>query len=310
MRCPTKFGEYDSIFAVEYEQICAEIDTSDWLKGALSVQSKDRVKKNRYSDVLPYEATRVRLEDSYPNDYINANHIAPYYIACCAPLPHTLIEFWKMVWLHNVYVIVMLTQLVERGRIKAHQYWNGTLMSITEYGDISVQLCKQSFIGQNGSILPSERNSLFVLRAFKIWKTGDDASDEKRDIIHVQMTCWPDHGVPQDFRVITSILDIVNARKRDSDAQLTGKGSEARVIVHCSAGIGRSGTFIAINIVLRQLHAELTANLSEEQLSDAFNIAKVVYHLRCQRPSMVQTPQQYAMIYEYISAVFSNARPW
>lgn len=287
MRCTETSDGRNSAFVAEYVHLCAEISGSDWHKGALCVQTRERMKKNRYVDVLPYEATRVRLHDNDPNEYINANHIAPFYIACCAPLPNAMIEFWKMVWQQNVYVIAMLTHLIERGRIKAHQYWNETIMSITDFGGVSVQLCTQTFIGQNGSVLPSEKNSLYVLRAFKIWN-GDDSSLKERNIVHIQLTCWPDHGVPQDFGAIRSILDIVAARKRDADA--LGTDFESKVIVHCSAGIGRSGTLIAIDIVLRQLRAALVLNKSEAELQDALNIAKVVYHVRCQRPLMVQTP--------------------
>ncbi|KAL0583360.1 hypothetical protein ABG067_006740 [Albugo candida] len=141
--------------------------------------------------------------------------------------------------------------------------------------------------GHSGPSYGFEKNSLYVLRAFKIWN-GDDSSLKERNIVHIQLTCWPDHGVPQDFGAIRSILDIVAARKRDADA--LGTDFESKVIVHCSAGIGRSGTLIAIDIVLRQLRAALVLNKSEAELQDALNIAKVVYHVRCQRPLMVQTP--------------------
>ena len=267
----------------EYMELCWSIDKSPGYEASLTVQTKATQVKNRYRDVLPIENTRVKLQNTSDN-YINANYIDDGYIACCAPVPAAMQDFWHMVWQCDVYVVLMLTNFVERERLKADLYWDTCPTKVANFGEISVQL------------LDEEQHSLrqgFIVRRFKVSRVDEKGQvGESRVIRHLQLTTWPDHGVLRDFKVVAPLLDAVNSYTRE--ASRTHK-VKARVVVHCSAGIGRSGTFIAIDILLKQLHRVLTDKTdSVEEKTRAMQLAvdipRVVHRLRSQRPGMVQIP--------------------
>ncbi|CAH0481573.1 unnamed protein product [Peronospora belbahrii] len=202
----------------------------------------------------------------------------------------------------------MLTNFIERKRVKADLYWDTCLKKAVEFGGIRVILLEEE---------EEESSSLrvgYIMRRFQICQVNDKGQEgESRVIRHLQLTTWPDHGAIRDFQVIAPILDAMNRYR--CEASRMYHGVETRVIVHCSAGIGRSGTFIAIDILYRQLHQVLTDksdNVEEKTraLQHAMNIPRVVYHLRSQRPGMVQTPEQYEMIYQHVAAVISGSQSW
>ncbi|RLN55659.1 hypothetical protein BBJ28_00008980 [Nothophytophthora sp. Chile5] len=274
-------------FEQEYMEICWSIDKAPWYDAALTPQTKATKAKNRYRDVLPFEKTRVKLQNvaksEAAGDYINASFIDSGYIACCAPVPAAIRDFWHMVWQRDVHVVLMLTNFVERERLKADMYWDPRGQAV-DFDGVHVQLLGEE---QHPASLG------FIVRRFKVWqasKHGDETSS--RVIQQIQLTIWPDHGVLHDFQVIAPMLDAVNSYQRQASRAHNVK---ARVVVHCSAGIGRSGTFIAIDILLKQLHLALSnrspnADENARAMQHALDIPRVVYLLRSQRPGMVQTP--------------------
>ncbi|TMW69820.1 hypothetical protein Poli38472_001976 [Pythium oligandrum] len=292
-------------FEREYREICRSIDGAPWYDNAITPQTKHTIAKNRYSDVLPFERTRVRLPAAISTgpagDYINANFIDDTYIACCAPIPNVLADFWHMIWHSDVHVILMLTNFVERNRRKADLYWDSRGHAI-DFNGVFVQLVQEE---------QHPASDGFIIRMFKVWTSATES--QPRLVQHVQLTIWPDHGVLRDFQVIAPMLQLVNSY-RDQAALTSGRA--ARIVVHCSAGIGRSGTFIAIDIILQALHGAFRMHASDassssvELLRQSLNVPQIVHRIRSQRPGMVQTPEQYEMIYRYIAAILTNSAAW
>lgn len=281
LRLPS--GNARSGFEREYLEICWSIDNAPWYEAALTPQTKFTKAKNRYRDVLPFEKTRVHLlnpEHTPAGDYINANFVDSHYIACCAPIPSAICDFWHMVWECDVHVILMLTNFVERERLKADLYWDKHGKCV-DFKGVRVQL-----IGEEDH--PASHG--FTVRSFKVWRVDRSGAESPSRIIQqLQLTIWPDHGVLQDFRVIAPMLEMVNAYRQEASQAL---GVDARVVVHCSAGIGRSGTFIAIDIILRDIEKAMASGAGDQgpALLAALNVQQVVHRIRSQRPGMVQTP--------------------
>ncbi|XP_073703352.1 receptor-type tyrosine-protein phosphatase beta [Garra rufa] len=234
--------------------------------------------KNRYNNILPYDSTRVRLsclEDDPCSDYINANYIPGNnfrweYIATQGPLPGTKDDFWRMVWEQNVHSLVMVTQCVERGMVKCDRYWpidNEPLY----YGDVVVQLLSEK-------ILPE-----WTIRDFRISCEGQ--MRYPRTVRQFHYTIWPDHGVPETTQSLIQFVRTV----RDYIDRTTSPGV---TVVHCSAGVGRTGTFIVLDRVLQQLDRNCTVD-----------IYGCVFDLRLHRLYMVQTESQYAYIHQCVRDV-------
>ncbi|XP_066591516.1 receptor-type tyrosine-protein phosphatase H [Prorops nasuta] len=233
-------------------------------------------KKNRYSDILPYDFSRVKLEviDNDPNtDYINASFIRGYtgddeYIACQGPKEETTYDFWRMVDQYEVKTIVMLTQLVEKGKEKCHQYFPA-IMETFRYENMTIRCA-------------SELDFRTYTHRTLVLQKGN----KKRNIIHLHFKDWPDHDVPEDFDPMINFCQVV--RKNIT-------ASKGLVVIHCSAGIGRTGTLIAIDILLQHLR--------DNRKLDVFG---TVYRLRHHRINMVQRETQYAYIYNCIKQVLKN----
>ncbi|XP_043092464.1 receptor-type tyrosine-protein phosphatase beta [Puntigrus tetrazona] len=234
--------------------------------------------KNRYNNILPYDSTRVRLsclEDDPYSDYINANYIPGnnfrwQYIATQGPLPGTKDDFWRMVWEQNVHSLVMVTQCVERGMVKCDRYWPIDSEPLY-YGDVVVQLLSEK-------ILPE-----WTIRDFKI--SCEDQLRYPRTVRQFHYTIWPDHGVPETTQ---SLIQFVRTF-RDYIDRATSPGV---TVVHCSAGVGRTGTFIVLDRVLQQLDRNCTVD-----------IYGCVFDLRLHRSYMVQTESQYAYIHQCVRDV-------
>lgn len=197
--------------------------------GMLDCKLTENAAKNRYRDVLPYDQTRVRLRSSPTGDYINASYvnmeipasgIVNRYIAAQGPLPHTTGDFWQTVWEQLCTTIVMLTTTVERGRVKCHQYWP-RLFETQEYnGRLQVTCLREE--GVNG-------NAPTAVREFSV---KDRMSGEERRVTQMQYVAWPDHGTPVDPVQFIRFADEVRRARQ---------GSVEPLLVHCSAGIGRTG---------------------------------------------------------------------
>ncbi|XP_009644603.1 LOW QUALITY PROTEIN: receptor-type tyrosine-protein phosphatase beta [Egretta garzetta] len=234
--------------------------------------------KNRYNNILPYDTSRVKLsnvDDDPCSDYINASYIPGNnfrreYIATQGPLPGTKDEFWKMAWEQNVHNIVMVTQCVEKGRVKCDHYWPLDQDSLY-YGDLIVEMLSES-------VLPE-----WTIREFKI--CSEEQLDSTRLIRHFHYTVWPDHGVPETtqslIQFVRTVRDYIN---RTPDTGPT--------VVHCSAGVGRTGTFIALDRILQQLDSK-----------DTVDIYAAVHDLRLHRVHMVQTECQYVYLHQCVRDV-------
>jgi protein tyrosine phosphatase len=301
LRLPS--GNARSGFEREYLEICWSIDRAPWYEAALTPQTKFTKAKNRYRDVLPFEKTRVHLltpGGTPAGDYINANFVDSHYIACCAPVPAAIRDFWHMVWECDVHVILMLTNFVERERLKADVYWDKR-GRVVDFGGVNVQLIGEA---------EHSASQGFTVRMLKVWRVDSKGVESPSRVVQqLQLMTWPDHGVLQDFRVVAPMLEMVNAYRQEAVRSL---GVDARVVVHCSAGIGRSGTFIAIDIILRAIHSAMDPGREDGSgaLLAALDVQQVVHRIRSQRPGMVQTPEQYEMVYRYLAAVLSNRQPW
>ncbi|XP_074388823.1 receptor-type tyrosine-protein phosphatase T isoform X1 [Zonotrichia albicollis] len=223
--------------------------------------------KNRYKSIIPYDHCRVVLQPSDTgNGYINASYVDTYrsprfFIAAQGPLPGTVVDFWHMVWQEKTSVIVMLTGLVEQNKIKCEQYWPEQEQV---YGDFTVTLNN------------TWTTTGLVKRIFCLQKAGCALP---RAVEQFHYLLWPDHGVPRNPSQLLCLVEVVNKRVLEAPA--------GPVLVHCSAGIGRTGTFIALDFLLKMGKAE-----------GKVDVFRCVQQLREQRVSMVQTKEQYSFLYE------------
>uniref|UniRef100_A0A2R9BZ65 Protein tyrosine phosphatase non-receptor type 20 n=1 Tax=Pan paniscus TaxID=9597 RepID=A0A2R9BZ65_PANPA len=227
--------------------------------------------KNRYRDILPYDSTRVPLGKS--KDYINASYIRIvncgeeyFYIATQGPLLSTIDDFWQMVLENNSNVIAMITREIEGGIIKCYHYWPISLKKPLELKHFRVFL-------ENYQIL-----QYFIIRMFQVVEKSTGTSHAVKQL---QFTKWPDHGTPASAD--SFIKYIRYARK----SHLTGP-----MVVHCSAGIGRTGVFLCVDVVF----CAIVKNCS-------FNIMDIVAQMREQRSGMVQTKEQYHFCYDIVLEV-------
>ncbi|XP_074655818.1 tyrosine-protein phosphatase non-receptor type 11-like [Tubulanus polymorphus] len=243
--------------------------------------------KNRYKNILPFDHTRVTLrdglEDEIGADYINANYITSdedvpeakkMYIAAQGCLQSTITDFWRMVWQENSRVIVMTTKEVERGKIKCVKYWPDE----TESHDMEILGAKLVLHG-----VKEVDTTDYTLREFLLTRRENDGQKAStRAIYHYQFKVWPDHGVPADPGCVLNFLQDIN-QKQENIPQA------GPIIVHCSAGIGRTGTFIVIDIIINQI--------CQLGLDVEIDIQKTVQMVRAQRSGMVQTEAQYKFVY-------------
>ncbi|XP_032355121.1 protein tyrosine phosphatase receptor type Db isoform X28 [Etheostoma spectabile] len=251
-------------FSQEYESIDPGQQFT-WENSNLEVNKP----KNRYANVIAYDHSRVILSsiEGVPgSDYINANYIDGYrrqnaYIATQGSLPETFGEFWRMVWEQHTANIVMMTKLEEKSRVKCDQYWptRGT----ETYGLIQITL------------LDTVELATYSVRTFALYKSG---SNEKREVRHFQFTAWPDHGVPEHPTPFLAFLRRVKA---------CNPPDAGPMVVHCSAGVGRTGCFIVIDAMAERIKHEKTIDIYGH-----------VTLMRSQRNYMVQTEDQYIFIHD------------
>ncbi|XP_028974539.2 receptor-type tyrosine-protein phosphatase F isoform X10 [Esox lucius] len=251
-------------FSQEYESI-DPAQQFTWENSNMEVNKP----KNRYANVIAYDHSRVVLTsvDAVPgSDYINANYIDGYrkqnaYIATQGPLPETLSDFWRMVWEQRAHTIVMMTRLEEKSRVKCDQYW--PVRGTETYGMIQV------------TMLDTVELATYSVRTFALYKNG---SSEKREIRQFQFMAWPDHGVPEYPTPILAFLRRVKA---------CNPPDAGPMVVHCSAGVGRTGCLIVIEAMLERMKHEKSVDIYGH-----------VTCMRAQRNYMVQTEDQYVFIHE------------
>ncbi|XP_056459517.1 receptor-type tyrosine-protein phosphatase C isoform X6 [Gadus chalcogrammus] len=227
--------------------------------------------KNRYVDILPYDYNRVQLTSGngeHGCDYINASFINGFqepkkYIAAQGPKDETVASFWRMTWEQKSSIIVMVTRCEEGNRVKCAQYWPSTTSTPEVFEEFVVKLNKE------------EQCPDYIIRLLTLSNKRDNS---EREVTQIQFTSWPDHGVPEDPQLLLKLRKRVNAFKN----LFSGP-----IVIHCSAGVGRTGTYISIDAMMESLE-------SERQM----DIYGYIVNLRKQRCLMVQVETQYILIHQ------------
>ncbi|XP_035250936.1 receptor-type tyrosine-protein phosphatase eta-like isoform X15 [Anguilla anguilla] len=252
-------------FAEEYEEL-KPVGIGQCKVSAEALENKG---KNRYTNVLPYESSRVKLsiQGSPYDDYINASYVPGYnckkeFIAAQGPLPGTVDEFWRMLWEKNVRTLVMLTRCNEQGRVKCEEYWPSRTKHF-----------KNIFVTTT-SVVPLED---WTVRDFDVKNVK---TAETRSLRQFHFTAWPDHGVPESTELLIDFRHLVREHM-----DLVSRNSPT--VVHCSAGVGRTGTMIAIDHLLFQIE--------RDSMVDLYG---TVYSMRMHRALMVQTEDQYVFLHK------------
>ncbi|KAF1413558.1 Receptor-type tyrosine-protein phosphatase eta, partial [Spheniscus magellanicus] len=263
-------------FAEEYE----ELKSAGVHQPKFAAELAENRGKNRYNNVLPYDISRVKLsaQSSATDDYINANYMPGYnskkaFIAAQGPLPDTVEDFWRMIWEKSIYSIVMLTKCVEQGRTKCEQYWPDKQSK--SYGDIIVTMVSEI-------VLPE-----WTIRDFTVEKSN---TPESHTVHQFHFTSWPDHGVPEATDLLINFRHLVHEYSSQNPI-------DSPTLVHCSAGVGRTGTFIAIDRLIQQIEMENTVD-----------VYGVVYDLRMHRPLMVQTEDQYIFLNQCVMDIIRSQK--
>ncbi|XP_004634525.1 tyrosine-protein phosphatase non-receptor type 18 isoform X2 [Octodon degus] len=239
------------------------------------------VRKNRYKDVVAYDQTRVilsLLQEEGHGDYINGNFIrgadgSQAYIATQGPLPHTLLDFWRLVWEFGVKVILMACRETENGRKKCERYWPQEKKPL-QIGPFCITLTKEAAL-----------NADVILRTLAV-----SFQKEFRSVHQLQYMSWPDRGVPSNPDTVLTMIE---------EARRLHGPSPRPLCVHCSAGCGRTGVLCTIDYV-RQL-------LLTQTIPASFSLCDLVLEMRTQRPSFVQTEEQYGFLHHTVAQMLHSA---
>uniref|UniRef100_A0A3Q3CPN1 Protein tyrosine phosphatase non-receptor type 14 n=1 Tax=Haplochromis burtoni TaxID=8153 RepID=A0A3Q3CPN1_HAPBU len=254
----------------------------------------ENAERNRFRDVVPYEENRVELVPNKENNtgYINASHIkvmirgeAWHYIATQGPLANTCADFWQMVWEQGVNVIAMVTAEEEGGRSKSHRYWPklGSKHNSATHGKFKVTT---KFRTDSGCYATTGLKVKHLL------------SGQERTVWHLQYTDWPEQGCPEYVLGFLSYLEEIQSVRRHTNSMLdTSKSLNPPVVVHCSAGVGRTGVVILTELMIRCL-----------EHNEPVEVPTMLSELRQQRMLMVQTISQYKFVHQVLIQFLKNSR--
>ncbi|XP_048214212.1 receptor-type tyrosine-protein phosphatase C [Perognathus longimembris pacificus] len=271
----TLLETYKRKIADEGRLFLAEFQSIPRVFSKLSIKDARRpfnLNKNRYVDILPYDYNRVELSEingDAGSNYINASYIDGFkeprkYIAAQGPRDETVEDFWRMIWEQKATVIVMVTRCEEGNRNKCAEYWPSMEEGTRSFGDVIVKINEH------------KRCPDYIIQKLSITSKKEKASG--REVTHIQFTSWPDHGVPDDPHLLLRLRRRVNAFSNFFSGP---------IVVHCSAGVGRTGTYIGIDAMLEGLEAE-----------GKVDVYGYVVKLRRQRCLMVQVEAQYILIHQ------------
>jgi len=250
--------------------------------------------KNRYNNIWPYDHSRVKIGECNEGDcdYVNASFVQAKgcnkrYIATQGPLPATYEDFWKVIWEQNSQVIVMLTKEEEAGRVQCHRYWSQCTVNACRFGPIELK-----FISESSNCSMGNNNSI-ITRKFKLSHVNHPEIPA-REISQLHFLGWPDFGIPDSPNHILNLIDKANSTQlKAAQSSLQPIGP---MVVHCSAGCGRTGAFCTIDTTLSILN-----DIREQGLDISQDLVqKVVLNFREQRLSLVQTLRQYVFCYEAV----------
>ncbi|XP_038204921.1 receptor-type tyrosine-protein phosphatase C [Arvicola amphibius] len=263
-----KIADEGRLFLAEFQSI-PRVFSKFSIKDARKPHNQN---KNRYVDILPYDYNRVELSEingDAGSTYINASYIDGFkeprkYIAAQGPRDETVDDFWRMIWEQKATVIVMVTRCEEGNRNKCAEYWPSMEEGTRAFRDVVVKIIEHK-------ICPD-----YIIQKLNITHKKEKATG--RDVTHIQFTSWPDHGVPEDPHLLLKLRRRVNAFSNFFSGP---------IVVHCSAGVGRTGTYIGIDAMLEGLEAE-----------GKVDVYGYVVKLRRQRCLMVQVEAQYILIHQ------------
>uniref|UniRef100_A0A3B4UGK1 Protein tyrosine phosphatase receptor type Q n=1 Tax=Seriola dumerili TaxID=41447 RepID=A0A3B4UGK1_SERDU len=232
--------------------------------------------KNRFPNIKPYNNNRVKLlsePGTAGSDYINASFVSGYlcpneFIATQGPLPGTVADFWRMIWETGTRTIAMLTQCYEKGRIRCHKYWPEDNKPMSVFSDILISKVSEE-------VLPD-----WTVRTLKVEKHGHYIL-----VRHFNYTSWPEHGVPESCSTLIKFVKAVRAHRHDNTT----------IVIHCSAGVGRTGVFIALDHLIQHVRDH-----------DFVDIYGLVAELRSERMCMVQNLAQYIFLHQSTLELLNN----
>nr|XP_022899687.1 uncharacterized protein LOC111413081 [Onthophagus taurus] len=237
---------------------------------------KEHIHKNRYKNIIAYDSTRVVLDSTYQNvhdSYINANYITgyrgkPLYIATQGPMATTVHDFWRMIWQENVSCVVMLTKVLEDDKIKCHKYWPDD--------DKTFDCCAFKITCTNSNLIQED----LTIRHLKV-----TFSNEERILTQIHYEGWLDYKTAESLEGVKKVLNLMN------DFEENG----GRIVVHCSAGVGRTGSLILCDIAIK---------MAED--SSKLDLYSILYNLRQERMNMVQNIAQYQFSHKVVAYILEN----
>lgn len=266
--------------AVQFEHY--QIATQQQLGPFKHFLKKENKRKNRYRDILCWDETRVKITPQKDDtDYIHANYVDSFgipkkYVATQGPLEKTIEQFWQMIWEQNSRIIVMLTELCIAGKEKCAPYWytHESEQQTFKTGEFSIKTVNE------------ERKSGYVETIFDVCHC---TTGERKQIKHYLYSDWPDHGVPSKCHSFMKLILTVNKERQQLLTEMADGLAPGPIIVHCSAGVGRTGTFCAVDSCLHQLAKTRTISVPETLLK-----------IRKQRYFSLMVPEQYIYVHTVI----------